>query len=151
MCNTPASSALQGFTPGSCSRDATACDIVINHESVSRIHAAIVHHQDGRIFLIDLASVSVVERATQFKLGKAADASSQTHGTYINAGQKRVRATANKPVHLLNGNLLTFGKAPVEYRVVCETTGMQFSLSMARPGSQALVYKLQEKSANLRR
>ena len=33
-------------------------DIAISDPSVSRIHAAVVHHQDGRIYLIDLQSAS---------------------------------------------------------------------------------------------
>lgn len=32
-------------------------DVLVDDASVSRRHAAIVHHEDGRIFIIDLASV----------------------------------------------------------------------------------------------
>ena len=35
-------------------------DLVIDDPSVSRCHAALVHHNDGRIYMIDLASVSKV-------------------------------------------------------------------------------------------
>ena len=39
-------------------RDANlAPDVVIDHPSVSRRHAALVHHHNGRSFVIDLASV----------------------------------------------------------------------------------------------
>ncbi|GAB4824097.1 hypothetical protein N2152v2_011143 [Parachlorella kessleri] len=33
-------------------------DIAVSDPSVSRVHAAIVHHQDGRIYLIDLQSAT---------------------------------------------------------------------------------------------
>ncbi len=39
-------------------KDEGACDIVLRDGSCSREHAALVHHQDGRLFLIDLGSVS---------------------------------------------------------------------------------------------
>ncbi len=38
-------------------REAGAVDIVLSAPSTSREHAAIIHHADGRLFLIDLASV----------------------------------------------------------------------------------------------
>lgn len=38
-------------------REAGQVDIVVNDPSVSRLHAAIVHHADGRTYLIDLQSV----------------------------------------------------------------------------------------------
>jgi hypothetical protein len=38
-------------------REASACDIVLDGGSASRQHAALVHHSDGRLFLIDLQSV----------------------------------------------------------------------------------------------
>ena len=34
-----------------------AGDIVLDHPSASRSHAALVHHQDGRVYIIDLQSV----------------------------------------------------------------------------------------------
>lgn len=39
-------------------RDAGACDVALGG-GASRQHAALVHHADGRLFLIDLASVRV--------------------------------------------------------------------------------------------
>ena len=33
----------------------------LNHSSCSRVHAAIVHHEDGRLFLIDLESVRTLD------------------------------------------------------------------------------------------
>ena len=36
---------------------ADTCDLVIPDSAASRSHAAIVHHSDGRAFLIDLKSV----------------------------------------------------------------------------------------------
>ena len=38
-------------------RAADQVDICLDDASCSRVHAALVHHQDGRIFLIDLHSV----------------------------------------------------------------------------------------------
>ena len=38
-------------------RDAASADVVLDHASCSGRHAAVVHHQDARIFLIDLQSV----------------------------------------------------------------------------------------------
>jgi hypothetical protein len=32
-------------------------DIVLDDSSCSRVHAALVHHSDGRLFVIDLQSV----------------------------------------------------------------------------------------------
>jgi hypothetical protein len=41
-------------------RDADACDIALAGPRASRLHAALVHHTDGRLFLIDLGSVRAV-------------------------------------------------------------------------------------------
>ena len=38
-------------------KDEGACDIVLPDSSCSREHAALVHHEDGRLFVIDLGSV----------------------------------------------------------------------------------------------
>lgn len=38
-------------------REAGAVDIVLDGGLPSRVHAALVHHSDGRLFLIDLESV----------------------------------------------------------------------------------------------
>ena len=37
-------------------RNGGGADIVIEDPSVSRLHCALVHHQDGRLYLIDLSS-----------------------------------------------------------------------------------------------
>jgi FHA domain len=39
-------------------RQPDAVDISLDEPSASRQHAALVHHEDGRLFLIDLGSVS---------------------------------------------------------------------------------------------
>ena len=41
-------------------KDAAACDVLLTDGSCSHQHAALVHHQDGRLYLIDLASVSAL-------------------------------------------------------------------------------------------
>ena len=38
-------------------RQKIVCDIVVDHVSMSRKHAAMIHHSDGRVFLIDLGSM----------------------------------------------------------------------------------------------
>ena len=41
-------------------RDAAmGCQIIIDEPAVSRRHAALIHHQDGRIYIIDLVSVRI--------------------------------------------------------------------------------------------
>ena len=39
-------------------RQPDAVDVTLDEQSASRQHAALVHHEDGRLFLIDLGSVS---------------------------------------------------------------------------------------------
>jgi peptidyl-prolyl cis-trans isomerase NIMA-interacting 1 len=39
-------------------RQPDTVDITLDEPSASRQHAALVHHEDGRLFLIDLGSVS---------------------------------------------------------------------------------------------
>lgn len=38
-------------------REPTTVDIVLNGPGASRTHAALVHHEDGKSYLIDLSSV----------------------------------------------------------------------------------------------
>ena len=39
-------------------RDSALADIVLIGSGPSRVHAALVHHEDGKTYLIDLQSVS---------------------------------------------------------------------------------------------
>lgn len=71
-------------------RDASACDVPLDHPSASRQHAALCHHNDGRIFLIDLGS---------------------THGTFLDGSQM----PANKPVVLKNGTKIKFGQMDAKF------------------------------------
>mmetsp|Transcript_23139 Transcript_23139/g.32041 ORF Transcript_23139/g.32041 Transcript_23139/m.32041 type:complete len:253 (-) Transcript_23139:71-829(-) len=73
-------------------RNKEMCDFVIEHSSVSRTHCAIVHHENKRLYLIDLCS---------------------THGTVINGK----RAENNKPLELQDGAKIDFGSAPNVYYV----------------------------------
>eukprot|EP00899_Mesostigma_viride_P002533 jgi/Mesvir1/12280/Mv00489-RA.1 len=67
-------------------RNAHDCDIVFEpHSKVSRTHAAIVHHTNGEVYVIDLKS---------------------GHGTYLNGDQ----VPANKPTRLVDGYKLEFAK-----------------------------------------
>ncbi|EFJ46126.1 hypothetical protein VOLCADRAFT_82005 [Volvox carteri f. nagariensis] len=70
--------------------------IPLDHQSCSRVHAALVHHTDGRIFLIDLQS---------------------TQGTLVDGR----RIPPNKPVVLKDQTRIRFGELDSEYVVRCET------------------------------
>ncbi|KAK9841327.1 hypothetical protein WJX74_003968 [Apatococcus lobatus] len=63
---------------------ADTCDLVIPDSAASRSHAAIVHHTDGRAFLIDLKS---------------------SHGTWLNGKQLE----SHKPAWLRNGSVFYCG------------------------------------------
>lgn len=79
-------------------RNAEASDILLDHPSCSRQHAALVHHNDGRVFLIDLGS---------------------SHGTTVDDA----RIPANKPSHLKDGSTICFGSDVKKYVFRCEVTG----------------------------
>ncbi|CAG9460410.1 unnamed protein product [Pedinophyceae sp. YPF-701] len=64
-------------------RDADSCQVVL--EGASRQHAAAVHHQDGRLFLIDLGS---------------------TNGTFVDHAQ----LAKHKPLQLRDGMIVRFAK-----------------------------------------
>ncbi|KAF8059370.1 pin1 [Scenedesmus sp. PABB004] len=65
-------------------RDASACDVPLDHPSASRCHAVLCHHTDGRLFIIDLGS---------------------THGTFLDGAA----LPPNKPTVLKNGAAIRFG------------------------------------------
>ncbi|PNH09050.1 Peptidyl-prolyl cis-trans isomerase NIMA-interacting 1 [Tetrabaena socialis] len=79
-------------------RAADQVDLAIDSVSVSRVHAAIVHHNDGRIFLIDLAS---------------------TQGTSVDGR----RVAPNKPIVLKDQARLRFGELATDYILRCESAG----------------------------
>ncbi|CAL8464890.1 g4425 [Coccomyxa elongata] len=79
-------------------RVAESSDITLGDSSCSRTHAALVHHEDGRLYLIDLQS---------------------SQGTYLD-GRK---LPANKPTQIVDGSVLTFGHLTQQYVVECETAG----------------------------
>ncbi|XP_010481371.1 PREDICTED: nuclear inhibitor of protein phosphatase 1 [Camelina sativa] len=64
-------------------RQHQTCDFVLDHQSVSRQHAAVVHHKNGSIFVIDLGSA---------------------HGTFV----ANERLTKSNPVELEVGQSLRF-------------------------------------------
>jgi nuclear inhibitor of protein phosphatase 1 len=66
------------------------CDIPLSHATSSRQHAALCHHHDGRVFLIDLGS---------------------SHGTFLDGSQ----LPPNKPVVVKNGSSIKFGQAPAKF------------------------------------
>ncbi|TMW59015.1 hypothetical protein Poli38472_007160 [Pythium oligandrum] len=71
-------------------RNAVACDIVLNHCSISRLHAAIIHHKDGSTYLVDLGSF---------------------HGTFIDDMQLK----ALQPTLIVHGSVLKFGASSRSY------------------------------------
>lgn len=88
-------------------RAADVVDVPLAHEGASREHAALVHHQDGRIYLIDLKSVRGMKLQPNDETELPIRTSSQTRGTLLNG--KPVEA--HKPVALFHGGTLQFGAA----------------------------------------
>ncbi|CAD7697027.1 unnamed protein product [Ostreobium quekettii] len=72
-------------------------DVVNGDETVSKLHAAIVHHEDGRLFLIDLKS---------------------THGTHLGGS----KIPGHKPTLLKDKMEFRLGQSSVQYRVRCESS-----------------------------
>mmetsp|Transcript_48159 Transcript_48159/g.92058 ORF Transcript_48159/g.92058 Transcript_48159/m.92058 type:complete len:282 (-) Transcript_48159:120-965(-) len=77
-------------------RNADLCDIHLAHGSASRIHAALVHHSNKRLYLIDLGA---------------------THGTTVDGK----RAEKHKPVHVHDRARLSFGSLTTQFEVRCPT------------------------------
>ncbi|KAG8087078.1 hypothetical protein GUJ93_ZPchr0010g7288 [Zizania palustris] len=71
-------------------RQVPACDFVLDHQSVSRQHAAIVPHKNGSIYVIDLGSV---------------------HGTFV----ANERLSKDNPVELEIGQSLRFAASTRTY------------------------------------
>lgn len=79
-------------------REPSAVDITLTGTGASRQHAALVHHEDGKTYLIDLQS---------------------THGTFL----KGRRIPANKPTLLVNSTPITFGSSEQKFVFLGENTG----------------------------
>ncbi|XP_058197973.1 protein phosphatase 1 regulatory inhibitor subunit PPP1R8 homolog [Rhododendron vialii] len=71
-------------------RQAQACDFVLDHQSVSRQHAAVIPHKNGSIYVIDLGS---------------------PHGTFV----ANERLTKDSPVELEAGQSLRFAASTRTY------------------------------------
>lgn len=71
-------------------RQVPACDFVLDHQSVSRQHAAVIPHKNGSIYVIDLGSV---------------------HGTFV----ANERLTKDNPVELEIGQSLRFAASTRTY------------------------------------
>lgn len=65
-------------------RSPEVCDVLLDHTSISRKHAAIVHHTSGKVYLIDLQS---------------------GNGTFVDD----VRIKAHSPISLKEGTTIKFG------------------------------------------
>lgn len=51
-------------------RNANTCDIVLDHKSVSRKHAYLVHARDGEIYVVDLSSAQGMSFEPSFVLSR---------------------------------------------------------------------------------
>mmetsp|Transcript_1387 Transcript_1387/g.1886 ORF Transcript_1387/g.1886 Transcript_1387/m.1886 type:complete len:370 (-) Transcript_1387:257-1366(-) len=71
-------------------RNPTVCDVILDHASISRKHAAILYHFSGAAYVVDLGSA---------------------HGTYL--GRRRLRPF--QPRLLKSGKLLKFGASTRYY------------------------------------
>ena len=74
-------------------RNGGGADIVIEDPSVSRLHCALVHHQDGRLYLIDLSSHGTTvdgEPIKRHKPTKAKDGSTVSVETRRAIDRKRI-------------------------------------------------------------
>ncbi|KAA6417595.1 hypothetical protein WJX79_008560 [Trebouxia sp. C0005] len=91
-------------------RESTAVDVVLSGAEASRTHAALVHHEDGKTYLIDLQS---------------------THGTFV----KGKRLPPNKPILLTDKAPITFGSSKQKYIFSGETTGSKRKAEAVSSGS----------------
>ncbi|CAL5006965.1 unnamed protein product [Urochloa decumbens] len=82
-------------------RQVPACDFVLDHQSVSRQHAAVIPHRNGSIYVIDLGSV---------------------HGTFV----ANERLTKDNPVELEVGQSLRFAASTRTY-ILRKNTAALFS------------------------
>lgn len=83
---------LEGKSHVVLGRDASAVEVAVDDRGVSRTHAAIVHHRNGRVYLIDLKS---------------------THGTKVDGEALE----AHKPTRLKEGSKVQLGHAQTLYVV----------------------------------
>jgi len=83
---------LEGKSHVVLGRDASAVEVAVDNRGVSRTHAAIVHHRNGRVYLIDLKS---------------------THGTKVDGEALE----AYKPTRLKEGSKMQLGHAQTLYVV----------------------------------
>eukprot|EP00755_Sulcionema_specki_P031989 Sspe_Gene.97774::Locus_71301_Transcript_1_1_Confidence_1.000_Length_1246::g.97774::m.97774/K13216/PPP1R8, NIPP1; nuclear inhibitor of protein phosphatase 1 len=73
-------------------RNASVCDIELNHQSISRVHFALIHHQNGSLYVMDMGT---------------------QHGTFI----RGERIEARTPVKLNEGDELRAGMSSRLYRM----------------------------------
>ncbi|XP_072995376.1 protein phosphatase 1 regulatory inhibitor subunit PPP1R8 homolog [Typha latifolia] len=95
-------------------RQFPTCDFVLDHQSVSRQHAAVVPHKNGSIYVIDLGSV---------------------HGTFV----ANERLTKDNPVELEVGQSLKFAASTRSYilrkntAALFPTPGLSAELNLPSP------------------
>jgi pSer/pThr/pTyr-binding forkhead associated (FHA) protein len=101
------------------------CDVPLSHATSSRQHAALCHHNDGRVFLIDLGS---------------------SHGTFLDGSQ----LPPNKPVVLKSGSSIKFGQAPEKFVMRdVESAGAWRSDERVMRGSAATLLQGQQQPQQL--
>ncbi|RHY76162.1 hypothetical protein DYB30_004319 [Aphanomyces astaci] len=91
------------------------CDIVLQHPSVSRTHAALQFDAKGQLFLVDLGS---------------------THGTFVN--KKRISAADHVELHV--GDVVVFGESTRIYTILGPVDLMpdEYSYFPSRPSQHIL-------------
>ncbi|CAM0910526.1 unnamed protein product [Alopecurus aequalis] len=92
-------------------RQVPACEFVLDHQSVSRQHAAVVPHKNGSVYVIDLGSV---------------------HGTFV----ANERLTKDSPVELEVGQSLRFAASTRAY--VLRKNAAAFSPAHSLPSDVSL-------------
>lgn len=88
-------------------RQVPTCDFVLDHQSVSRQHAAVVPHKNGSVFVIDMGSV---------------------HGTFV----ANERLTKDNPVELEVGQSLRFAASTRTY-ILRKNTAVLFPTQSLPP------------------
>ena len=88
--------------------DQLVADLVTPHASCSREHAGLAAHANGSLYVIDLKTAG---------------------GTFVN----NVRIPAHKPTKIEAGDIVTFGKCPVQFKVLVPSSIVAAALA-ALPG-----------------
>lgn len=86
-------------------RNGDVVHVILDHESISRVHAVVVHRNDGEVCLIDLNS---------------------TQGTYVGR-HKEKKLQPDEPYVLGDGDIIKFGQSAREYRYKSHTEKYEYT------------------------